>query len=255
MALTVHIHFYWDTTVMTDQLGRADLHMHTNISDGASDVGTLLQHITNMDLDVIAITDHDRLDASLWAYEHQDQYPFEVVPGLEVTSREGHVLAWWVTEGIPPHLSLEETVQAIREAGGIAVLAHPFHIQVIETLRGFRRYCNDLHLIERAGFDGIEVVNAGTVILGANAIAKFRLSALPLAMIGNSDAHTLNAIGSGSTRFPGRTANDLRNAIINRQTQPQGGVWSPAAYLSYLRGVANGTIVYESASHETQHST
>jgi predicted metal-dependent phosphoesterase TrpH len=33
-------------------------------------------------LDVIAITDHDVLDASLWAYQHRASYPFDIVPGV-----------------------------------------------------------------------------------------------------------------------------------------------------------------------------
>lgn len=82
--------------------GRADLHMHTTASDGTADVQTLLAFIADQrrDLDVIAITDHDRLDSSLWAYENRQQYPFDVVPGLEVTTQAGHILALWVTTPI-----------------------------------------------------------------------------------------------------------------------------------------------------------
>jgi predicted metal-dependent phosphoesterase TrpH len=43
-------------------------------------------------LDVIAITDHDTLEASLWAYERRQNYPFDIVPGVEISIRGGHVL-------------------------------------------------------------------------------------------------------------------------------------------------------------------
>src|SRR5215813_1872643 len=79
--------------------GRADIHMHTTASDGFSDVRTVLSHIARTGkLDVIAITDHDVLDSSLWAYNHRAKYPFEIIPGVEVSSAEGHVLALWVTQ-------------------------------------------------------------------------------------------------------------------------------------------------------------
>ncbi len=229
---------------MHQKLGRADMHMHTNVSDGASSVEAVLKYIDTLDLDVIAITDHDRVEASLYAYEHQDAYSFEVVPGVEVTSREGHVLAWWVTEMIAPGMSLEDTVQAVHEAGGIAVLAHPFHVHVKETRAGVARYWNDLDLIRRAGFDGVEVVNAGNVILGVNGWAKLALRNLDLAYVGNSDAHTLTGIASSSTGFRGKTAADLRRAIETRSTFPNGGLWSPTAYADYVKGVLDGRIVY-----------
>lgn len=236
---------------MYQKLGRADMHMHTNVSDGASSVGALLKYVETLNLDVIAITDHDRLEASLYAYEHQDDYPFEVVPGIEVTSREGHVLAWWVTQPIPPGLPLEETVQAIHEAGGLAVLAHPFHFYVKETRAGLQRYWHDLDLIRRAGFDAVEVVNAANVVFGVNGYAKLALRNLGLAYVSNSDAHTLTGIGSGSTGFPGQTAADLRRALEARKTFPNGGLWSLTAYADYVRGVLDGSIVYTPYEPET----
>jgi predicted metal-dependent phosphoesterase TrpH len=237
---------------MVQQIGRADMHMHTNVSDGAADVQTLLARVSTLDLDVIAITDHDRLDATLWAYDHRDQYNFDVVPGLEVTSYEGHVLAWWVTTPIPPRLSLEETVQAIHEAGGVAILAHPFHVHVSETRRGFQRYWRNMGLIEQIGFDGVEVSNAGIILPGVNLIARRAVRSLAVAQVGNSDAHTLNGIGSSSTTFPGRTAQDLRQAIATCQTWANVGMWSVGAYISYAQGVMDGSIVYEPTYPDTQ---
>ncbi|MEL6148599.1 MAG: PHP-associated domain-containing protein [Chloroflexota bacterium] len=231
---------------MVQMTGYADMHMHTNLSDGASSVQELLDYVCRQtNLAVIAITDHDRLDASLWAYENRHRYPFDIVPGVEVTSREGHVLAWWVTERIPAGLSLEETVQAIHETGGVAVLAHPFQVQICETRKGAKRYFNDIRLIERAGFDAVEVVNAAAFPPGSNALTKVICGRLQTACVANSDAHTLNGIGSGHTLFPGCTADDLRHAIESRQTQPVGGMWSPMAYGEYFKSLMNGTISYD----------
>jgi hypothetical protein len=43
-----------------------------------------------------------------------------------------------------------------------------------------------------------------------------------VATVGNSDAHTLAAIGVGWTTFPGRTGADLRRAIETRTTHHHG---------------------------------
>ncbi len=63
-------------------MGFADIHMHTTASDGFNTVKEVLNHITRMGtLDVIAITDHDVMESSLWAYEHRQNYPFDIIPG------------------------------------------------------------------------------------------------------------------------------------------------------------------------------
>lgn len=230
---------------MSQILGRADMHMHTNLSDGVPEVKALLDYVNTTNLDVIAITDHDLLDASLWAYEHQNDYQFDIVPAMEVTALDAHILAWWVTEIIPAEMPMEDTVQAIHEAGGIAVLAHPFHIHVKEPRIGAKRYGQDPQLIERAGFDAVEVVNAGVVVLGANWYSKHFCKSLSVAQVGNSDAHTLDGIGSGQTRFAGKTADDLRQAIVNKTTMPHGGIWPISAYYGYLKGTRDGSIDFD----------
>jgi predicted metal-dependent phosphoesterase TrpH len=183
--------------------GRADLHMHTIVSDGTATVQETLDHIARMGtLDVIAITDHDRLEASLWAYQHRQRYPFEIVPGVEVTSADGHVLALWVTEPIPAGLSLAETAHAIHEQDGIAVLAHPF--EPLIAPHTFWRYLTRPQVLWESGIDAVEVHNAGAFTPGGNWLARrvYRDSGLPL--LGNSDAHMPALIGTGVTRFAGR---------------------------------------------------
>jgi predicted metal-dependent phosphoesterase TrpH len=192
--------------------------------------------VTNRgDLDVIAITDHDRLSGSLWAYEHQDRYPFEIVPGMEVSSRGGHILALWVTKPIAPDLSVQETIAAIHEQNGIAVLAHPFHIHMTFVARHAPGYLFNSQKLLNWGLDALEVHNAGVLTPGSNRVARRVGKRMHITVLGNSDAHTLGAIGSGSTLFPGRTAADLRAAIMNQQTIAQGTSWRAREYLTFIR--------------------
>lgn len=226
----------------TTDYGRADLHIHTTASDGVNTVREVLDHVAqHSQLDVIAITDHDRVDAALWAYERRNEYPFDIIVGTEVTTQIGHVLGLWVTEAIPPRMSLEQAVAAIHEQGGLAILAHPYHIQMGTIRRNCMRYTSDPQWLVDCGLDGIETHNAGGSVPGANALARRLARRLGLAAVGNSDAHTRGAIGSGQTRFVGHTAQDLRLAITQRQTLTEGSTWPLTDYWNYWKNSTHNT--------------
>jgi predicted metal-dependent phosphoesterase TrpH len=75
----------------------------------------------------IIITDHDSAKGGLVGKEAARGYGgFKVIPGAEITSRIGHVLAIDVDENIQKGLGVEETVELIHDLGGIAVASHPF---------------------------------------------------------------------------------------------------------------------------------
>src|SRR6185437_2939873 len=106
---------------MTATYGRADLHMHTRFSDGRPTVRAVLGHAARRtNLQVLAITDHDCIEGALEAQALQEQYPFQVFVGEEVSSRDGHILALFIRQCVPPGLSAAETIDAIHEQGGVA---------------------------------------------------------------------------------------------------------------------------------------
>ena len=113
---------------MTDRLGRADLHIHTLASDGTSGIIEILEHAErSTDLDVIAITDHERIDAALAArtIARERGMRVEVVVGEEVSTLGGHLLALFIEERVRPLRSLRTTIAEIHELGGLAIPAHP----------------------------------------------------------------------------------------------------------------------------------
>jgi predicted metal-dependent phosphoesterase TrpH len=214
--------------------GRADLHMHTTTSDGRATAAEMLDFAAHhRSLDVVAITDHDRLEASLWAASQNGRYPFEIVPGVEVSSRDGHVLALWVTQPIPRDLSLAETAAAIHEQDGLAVLAHPFEL-FIAPRAVWRALRHPQDLLD-SGIDAIEAFNAGSIMPGGNLATRLRLGRLPLPVLGNSDAHLPGCIGSGLTRFHGSSARDLRHSLRQGWTRAEGYRWSIADYLTLCK--------------------
>lgn len=210
--------------------GRADLHIHTDASDGIPSARQVLDHVAKQGkLDVIAITDHDVLDASLWAYDQRHLYPFEIIPGVEVSARDGHVIGLWITKPIPMNLSVRETTTAIQEQGGVAILAHPGELLIggLEVIR----YLRDPKVLLQWGLDGVEVFNAGALTPGNNIIARRIVRELGIPVVGNSDAHTLRAIGRGCTRFMGKTASDFRSALASGNTAAEGMRWQVTDYL------------------------
>jgi predicted metal-dependent phosphoesterase TrpH len=226
----------------TTSFGRADLHMHTNASDGLPTVRELLNHVAqNTKLDVIAITDHDRVDAALWAYERRDEYPFEIIPGSEVSSAAGHILGVWVKESIPQNLSLSETAAAIHEQDGIAILAHPYHIHLGVVARNVLSYTRHPEMLLESGLDAVEVYNAGIVIPGMNILARQLARRAGIVATGGSDAHTLGGVGCGLTRFPGKSAADLRTALAEGTTAAEGRAWPLIDYWNYFRNSTHNT--------------
>jgi predicted metal-dependent phosphoesterase TrpH len=110
-------------------VGLADLHLHTLASDGLIGPEALVDHVVaHTDLDVIAVTDHDETSAAVAARSHavRSGYRIEVVPGVEVTTRDGHLLCLWVEERPPALWPLVRTAEWVRGQGGLCVAPHPF---------------------------------------------------------------------------------------------------------------------------------
>lgn len=212
---------------MTDQpirRGRADLHIHTAASDGTATVEAILDHVErHTDLDVIAIADHERVDAALAArvISRERGLRAEVVVGEEVSTLGGHLVALFIEERIRPLRSLRTTIAEVHEQGGLAIPAHPL-VPYPLCAQGWvlRRLINDPD--PRVRPDAIEAFNP--TMLGRpwhERVVRFA-DEHRLPKVGNSDAHAVAAIGTGWTTFPGRTAEDVRNAILERQTNHHG---------------------------------
>lgn len=83
-------------------MGKADLHIHTNASDGDLTPEELIEKISGKNLDVIAITDHDTINGYLDAKKFAAAKEIELISGVEISTvwadREIHVLAYGFDE-------------------------------------------------------------------------------------------------------------------------------------------------------------
>ena len=119
-------------------LNHADLHLHTLASDGLMSARQVLDAAeADPSLTLIAITDHDEISASLEGREIavREGYRIRVVTGVEVTTRDGHLLALFVEERPAALRPARETAEWVRNHGGICIAAHPY-THLTHALRG-----------------------------------------------------------------------------------------------------------------------
>lgn len=165
---------------------RLDLHVHTSHSiDGSCSVEEVVAAAKAKGLDGVAITDHNSI-AGHPEVEKFSKGGFLVIPGVEVTSADGHIVGLGVSKLIPRDLSANETVERIREQGGIAIAAHPFAL-------GRRP-----GLVRKAKFDAIEVLNSRAFLL-SNPLARRFAERNKIPMVAGSDAHHRDEIGLAYT--------------------------------------------------------
>ena len=204
--------------------GRADLHVHTLASDGVDGIEAILDFaVAHPDLDVLGIADHERIDAAVAAraLARARGLRIEIVVGEEVTTREGHLLALFVEERLRPFRSMRTTIGEIHEQGGIAIPAHPLFPYPLcaqgWTLRRLLAAGDP-----RVRPDALEAFNPTTFGRLVHERVGAFAAAHGLPTVGNSDAHEAAAIGTGFTTFPGRTAEDVRAAILAGTTGWEG---------------------------------
>jgi len=216
---------------------KADLHVHTTFSDGLDEPEAIVNYaVTQSDLRVVAITDHNTISGARVAFDYWQRHraefgALEVVQGIEVSSSAGHIVGLFLKEDIPPRLSPEDVVTAIHEQGGLAIAAHPFtHLLWFSDLQGIGRRIGELPL------DGVEVRNSVPSELYANWLTeKFNQRHRNHTPVGGSDCHYLPMLGHTYTLFPGQTAADLRRAIETHTARAGGAVNGPRLVAQFVR--------------------
>jgi hypothetical protein len=220
--------------VSTEVWSKADLHIHSNHSDGLAKIPEIMEHVaSNTDLKVIAITDHNTIEGALFAKELEALYGVEVIVGEEVSSRDGHVIGLFLTEEIPPGLTPAETVARIRAQGGIAIIPHPFSGRGVFGPFGRSGFAA---AVGEMAFHALEVYNSVPYLGWANRVAaRVFAGGHGIAAVGGSDAHLLEGIGKGYTLFRGSTASDLRRSIEAFETRAHADRGGFALALRYVR--------------------
>ena len=214
-------------------MGRADLQLHSDLGDGLASPQEILHSAETAGLDLIALTDHDDIRGSfiLRDLAAKRGSRVEVVPGIEVTTRSGHLLALFVETEIPMFRPLGETVGAIHRAGGLAIVPHPLSYLTFSVgeraLRALAAQGDDASFV-----DGVEVRNPSYAGRVREKRARWlNTHVLRVAETGSSDAHHAALVGTAWTEFPGQGAAALRAAIAARTTTADGRPWTLREHL------------------------
>jgi PHP domain len=200
----------------------ADPHCHTFASDGMVTPAELVDAAVKAHIDLIAVTDHDTMASVKEVQQRGEAAGLTVVAGQEITTQRPamtHMLGWFLEQPVRRGMSLVDSVAAIHDQGGLAIVPHPFMPVYFGSIQPnmLRR------LLERHHVDGIEMMF--TVPIGARRRRQLdvfytqnreRLGAA----IGGSDCHFgMHDIGRVFTAYEG----DFKTAVLQRTVRPQAG--------------------------------
>lgn len=195
---------------------RFDLHIHSNYSsDSSLKVDDILKRAVSKGLDGIAICDHNTVEGSLLAIERTKELnlPLIVIPGIEISTSDGHLIVLGLRENIQPGLPVLETINIARQKGGVVIAPHPFKKDSI----GFAA----------KDADAIETFNSRCVF-GENEKARHMASVLGKPEVGGSDSHLLSTIGLGFTEIDTHIGeSQALESIRKGKTRSGGKVISP----------------------------
>ena len=192
---------------------KIDLHVHSDQSpDSSITVPEAIARARRRGLQGIAITDHDAATRTT-QYSASD---FLLVPGIEVSTSDGHLLGIGVDQPIPSGLPASETADRIRDAGGLATVSHPFSLMAQKI---------DERVVEKGRFDAVEVMNASYPLFQRSSrLGKALAERLDLPQLGGSDSHILETIGDAFTVIEAEsmTVEEVLKAIRNKKAHPEG---------------------------------
>ena len=167
---------------------KMDTHIHSEYSpDSKSKLEDIFKVAKNRGLDIIAISDHNTVEGSKEARKLTENDDLLVIPSIEISSLEGHILGFGCEENIKRDLPAQETIDLIHDQGGLAIIPHP--------------YCFYRHgLLCKADYkelkiDAIETKNARFIIGYCNNKAKKLSKKENLPGLGASDAHYYKFVG------------------------------------------------------------
>ncbi len=200
---------------------RLDLHVHSVRSpDSALALPEIVDALGPAGLQGFALTDHNTVAGHDGLAKLQDRYPrYRFIPGVEVSTREGHLLVYGTSELPPVHRPLAETLEWTRARGLVTVLAHPL------------RWTHGVgaRLAAAASVSGVEAMNGHNREV-ANARASLLASSRGIAETGGSDAHLPGEVGRAFTEFPeeAETVEELLATIAQHRCRGAGRSSNPS---------------------------
>jgi len=190
---------------------KADLHVHTTYSsDSIITPADLVFYAKKRGLTAVAVTDHNQVEGAKKIARETD---FLIIPGTEVSSRDGHIVGLNVNEVIPRGLSADETVDRIHRAGGVAIACHPYAL-----------FKGSIGQHVTAKFDAVETINASSFpFRSASSKAEKLAERFSLPRVAGTDAHYGPVIGCAYTVIDSElNLESILGSIIKGRCEPAG---------------------------------
>ncbi len=189
---------------------KIDLHCHTVYSkDATIELNDLLAECDRKGITKIAVTDHDRIDGAMQAAAW---WPERIIPGLEIMTNRGELLAYYIRENVPAGISPMETILALKAQGALISVSHPFD----RWRNGGWKIPYLLEILP--WLDAIEGFNAHCFTDKPNRQATLFSQIHHLAVTAGSDAHQLFEVGSaGLTLSDFNSPQELRRSLGSAQ--------------------------------------
>jgi len=177
-----------------------DLHTHTyHLSSCSSlSLADLIYRSREAGLDGICVTEHDRMWDRHELARIAQETGFLLLPGVEITTTQGHVLVYGLNEYVEDLWNLRRLREVADACGAVLVKSHPLRDGNFQA-RPDGRVANGLEETLRL-FDAFEVLSGGESEW-SNTLAKAIAESYGLKATGGSDVHALSEVGRFATRF------------------------------------------------------
>lgn len=199
-------------------MGKANLHLHTNLTDGFNTPEEMVLAAVEKKLDLIAITDHGLIKPAYLARDFalKEKLPLEVILGQEVTAKEGQIIGLFIKDQIPSLTSIFKAAELIKKQNGLVVICHPMRIFLGHSVwsKTIDQLCQE-NLV-----DALEIYNFWDHSPFLPKMRKAKAKQWRLAQAASTDSHFSSTIGEIYTEFPGKTSQDLYQAIKEKKTKP-----------------------------------
>jgi len=207
---------------------RADLHIHSIVSDGMAHPHDIVRYAHRIGLNVISVTDHNTFLGAIIASKSCVK-DVTVIYGNEVRTEFGDILLLCEDYFKEVSTRFNELIDTARSHNCLLIPAHP--LAILRKGMGYytvRYYMNV--------WDGVEVFNGASDPL-TNVLTYRLFEKLPIAKIANSDAHILNAVGTTYTLIESKSSRveDILEAIRKGMTTPIYNLNSLSLRLQVLR--------------------
>ena len=207
---------------------RMDSHIHSEYSpDSKSKLEDIFRVAKRRDLDIIAISDHNTVEGSQVAQKMTQDDDLFVMPSIEISSLEGHILGFGCNENIKRDLPAAETIDLIHDQAALAIIPHPY------CFYRHGLFCKADY--EDLKIDAIETKNARFIVGYCNGKAKKLSEKEKLPGLGASDAHYYKFVGDCySTIDCEKDIDSILKAIKKGKTEALGKGTSNIKLTKYL---------------------